>query len=318
MKKGRGSGMQGQNDPESRGPRWQHLLPEFAPLSAALVQFLFTYAERFNLSAFAYDGDASLLDRIWANVQWERGKVSNYLYPIVQAGRSGALDTRLSIRWFHTAMQAFDPLHEASSRQKFANWQTRGLLRSREFGVPDPNSAAALLLMRALSSQRRGWLPSAIDMEEPWFWVWGQQPEEEAPRMYPWPLPPDLPANTLLWSSWAGAAWLPGWKPIRQDGAIAWARTVQVHGQTLWQLSEAEMVAWDREFLAQVPRVKRENFSLPGLPTAYGNGEEAYLLTRLDALANELLFRLGEQRLYQHLAHYYSQRLPPDDRESAE
>lgn len=299
-----------QNKQESEKTRWQSLLPEFAPLSATLVQFLFEHADRFDLSAIAYDADAPLFDRIWANMQWERGKVYSYLSPIVLAGRAGTLDTRLSLRWFHTAMQGFDPLHEASSRQKFANWQTRGLLRSREFGIPEPNSAAALLLMRALSSQRRGWLPSSIDVEDPWFWVWGQQPGEKTPQMYPWPLPADLPANTLLWSSWAGVAWLPGWKAIRQDGAIAWAGTIHLHGQTLWQLSETEMAAWDREFVLQAPHIQREHFSLPGLQTAYGNGEEVYTLTRRDAQATELLFRLGEPRLYQHLTHYYSQRLP--------
>lgn len=293
--------------------RWQTLLPEFAPLPRAFVQYLFTHPERFNFSEFSYDADSSLFDRVWANTQFARGNVFGYVLAVVLAERSGALNDRLSISWFHKAMKGFDPLHEDSSRAKFTNWQTRGLLRTREFGVPEPNSASSLLMMRSLSSQRRSWLPSEIEANEPWFWVWGKGPTDEVQQMYPLPLQADIPPNTLLWTSWAGAAWLPGWKGVQQFGAIAWAGTLQLRGQTLWHLSEGELAAWDQQFVENAHLGIRQRAALPGFHMVYGIDDESYMLTRLDALADELLLRIGEPLLYQHLEHYYSKRLPPHD-----
>ncbi|MEO7020570.1 MAG: hypothetical protein ABI234_10510 [Ktedonobacteraceae bacterium] len=300
------------NDQHYHQPHWQKLLPEFAPLPHSFVEYLFTHPERFDLSAFSYDPDASLFDRVWANIQMMRGNVFGYVLSVVLAERSGALDTRLSISWFHKAMKGFDPLHEESSRATFTNWQTRGLLRTQEFGVPEPNSASSLLMMRSLSSQRRSWLPRSMDSHEPWFWVWGKGPTDETPQVYQIPLQADLPPHTLLWTSWGGAAWLPGWKSVRQVGAIAWAGTMPFRGQTLWHLSAEELAAWDHGFVENAQLGIQPHTALPGLHMAYGVNNESYRLARLNTLADELLSRVGEPLLYQHLERYYSRRLPPN------
>jgi hypothetical protein len=287
---------------------WEDLLPEFAPLPAPFVKLLFTNPERFHFSDFFSGPNASFLDRFWTNIQGLRGDVFGYVHTAVQAERSGALDTQLSIAWFLNAVKAFDLLHHDASRQKAANWQERHLLRTRSFGVPEPNSASALLMMRALSSQRRHWLPSLLDSDEPWFWVWGQQPGETEPRMYPFPLPSHIPANTLLWTSWPGAAWLPGWHMVREYGALAWAKTVQVRGQTFWHLSVEDLAAWDRDFVERSQLERQPPTALPGLQAAYGLNKEPYVMAKLHAAADHLLFELGEARLFETLTYYYSKR----------
>lgn len=291
--------------------RWEELLPEFAPLPAPFVRMFFANPERFNFSDFSYDPDASFFDRVWTSIQGQRGNVFGYVHTVVQAERSGALDHQLSIAWFLNAVKAFDLLHHDASRQKTANWQERNLLRTRSFGVPEPNSASALLIMRALSPQRRHWLPSSLDPDEPWFWVWGQQPGETTPRMYSFPLPPEIPANTLLWTSWPGAAWLPGWQMVREYGAISWAKMTQVRGQTFWGLSAKELAAWDQDFVERSQLERQPPTALPGLQAAYGLNQEPYMMAKLHAVADHLLFKLGEGFLFSSLERYYSKRMFP-------
>jgi len=182
-------------------------------------------------------------------------------------------------------------------------------LRSRGFGIPEPNSVAALLIMRALSPRQRDWLPGSMREDEPWFWVWGQGPAEEKPQMYPFPLPVHLAPHTLLWTTWGGAAWLDGWKGIRQYGAIAWASTIPFRSQTWWHLSAEHLAAWDRDFVEHAHLNGKHPLSLPGFPRT-SLDEDRYDLIRLHTLADELLVRIGEPFLYQHLERYYSQRVP--------
>lgn len=310
--KGNGQNRMHMSDNHRDEQRWKGLLPEFAPLPAPFVHLLFEYPDRFDFTAFPYNPQAPLFERLWVNTHTSRSNVFCYVLSVVLAERSGALDNRLSITWFHKAMERFDPLHQVSSRAKVTNWQTRKLLRTREFGVPEPNSASAALIMRSLSSWRRAWLPSEMDAGEPWFWVWGQQPGETEPRMYPLPLPPQTPANTLLWSSWPGAGWLPGWQMVREYGAISWAKTIQVRGQTLWNLSADEMAAWDADFVKKRQLDRQPPTALPGLQAAYGIDNEPYMLAKLHAAADDLLFLHGEALLFQTLERYYAKRLPPD------
>lgn len=292
-----------------RKERWQHVLPEFAPLSFPLVKFLFAHSEKFDFVKFSYNENDTLFDQIWANTQITRGNVLGYVHPVMLAPTRAALDARLSITWFSKALQGFDPLHRYPPRQTIANWQTRNLLRTRGFGVPEPNSASALLVMRALSSLGRDWLPGDIEQKEPWFWVWGQKPGQVKPEIYPWPLPDNLDANIALYTTWRGAAWLPGWKSVRHYGAIAWSKTAQCRNHLCWNLSEAEMAAWDNDFVEGTHLIEQP-LSLPGFSMVQLENDE-YDLLRLHALADELLSRIGEPLLYSHLKRFYSQRLLP-------
>ncbi len=298
------------------GQRWQAFLPEFAPLPGAFVNLLFDHSERFNFAAFPSDPEAPLFDRIWAETQIMRGHVFGHVHSVVLAERSGALDDRLSISWFQKALKGFDPLHKEakdsldSLRSKVSNWQMRRLLRTQEFGVPEPNSASAVLMMRALSSWRRAWMPSEMGADEPWFWVWGQEPGKPEPQMYALPLPAETPPNTLLWTSWPGAAWLPGWQIISPYGALAWAKTVQFRGHTLWDLSMEELAAWDQPFVEGLQLERHIHISLPGLQAAYGLNDEPYQLARRHAIADALLFKRGEPLLFTSLQQYYAKRVP--------
>jgi hypothetical protein len=63
------------------------------------------------------------------------------------------------------------------------------------------------------------------------------------PKQYPWPLSDGmkLDPETLLYTTWRGAAWLRGWKGVRHYGAIAWPETIQCRDFLCWHLSEVTL-----------------------------------------------------------------------------
>ena len=125
-----------------------------------------------------------------------------------------------------TASQFLDLLRDVSpptarpNTALLSNWRGRGLIQASRHGYLEPQRAAAVLLARRLlPTATRNWLPDEMTPREPIWWCW-RQDEPTAPiTTCPVPLPTDLPASTLLWVPWIGAAWLPDWAPLAR-GAL--------------------------------------------------------------------------------------------------
>jgi hypothetical protein len=307
---------------------WLHLLPEFAPLPQSFVDHLIHNPQRvrFERARFRHDPTQaqSDLNQLWAVIQLAREPVLIYLDPFVfQTPRHRPTD--LSVGWIRTHFPIFDdaPLDSKAkipSRSTIGDWQSKQLLRNKRYGAFEENSVAALLMMRYLFHTRRDWLPVSQKEEEARFWVWGLAPQDLHPQCYPYPLPAGIAANTLLWSSWPGVSWEPGWRRVDHRGAIAWAKTLQFpeRGQWYWDLSEADLNAWDlsltRTTLEAVDAVKADLF--PGFPL--GNPSNAQpcqddQIFLFHTLADLILVRYGTRILQRALTHYYTASVPPQD-----
>jgi hypothetical protein len=120
-------------------------------------------------------------------------------------------------------LAANSPSKRSIPLQTISSWHKRGLLRYRQWGNPDFDNAAALLIMRLLLSKTRGWLPSEMAADEPCWWCWRQDAPDAPVVACPVPLPDDLPPSSLLWTPWSGAAWNRSWVGIGEYGALRWA-----------------------------------------------------------------------------------------------
>lgn len=300
---------------EEVSSRW---IAEFAPLSKPHLLLLLRQDPKLVLtptfSSLPQLGQSEAerwLYQLWARFVEVRNTVYSYTAPFVLAeGATG--EQRLTTPWLQEAIRENDPLyHLGDDPAQFTPetttmtlWRDRGLIRG-DWNKPDGNWAAATLIMRAMITKRRRWLPSCIPEEEPWFWVWSIGPDDQEPMPCPVPLR-DPPRNRLLYSPWPLTGILPGWKLIHKRGAFRWSRGGMVNGRFLWDLTLAEMFAWGVPLgldSAQLEELQQPFGKLPTLSTA-----EKKLNERQDlhATADQLLSTIGKGRLSAHLKRYYS------------
>jgi len=182
-------------------------------------------------------------------------------------------------------LTANSPSRRPIPLQTISAWHKRGLLRYRQWGNPDFDNAAALLITRLLHPQARGWLPSEMAADEPSWWCWRQDAPDTPVAACPVPLPDDLPPSSLLWTPWSGAAWDRSWVGIGEWGAIRWASTGKETPDRRFSL---EMLArWD---------IRCASLYEP-FPPMFGflaNDANDTLLAHLATLA---LYRLASHRL---------------------
>jgi hypothetical protein len=222
-----------------------------------------------------------------------RSAVATYMEPIVlaeQANRRGRQAVRsqapnIDTGWLLASLAHSSPTRRRIPLPTLSDWHKRGLLRYRSWGYPDVHSAAALLLMRMLCPQARGWLPSTMAEEEPQWWCWRQDGPEHPVLPCPYPLPPDLPDAALLWTHWRGAAWDEDWVPIGNRGAIRWA-TLKPGARQCWKLSLEQLALWDATVKA---------LHLPLSWSSYGGKETEEQFVHV--LATTALYRLAQGRL---------------------
>lgn len=291
-----------------------HWIAEFAPLSKPHLLFFLQQDPQSISSLFAPAYTArspqEQLDWLWGTFVRTREIVYTYLAPFALA-ESAQGSVHLTTNWLQMAIRSTDPLsHLRSTPADFVPelptmslWKERGLIRG-EWNRPESNSAAALLMMRAMLLKRRRWLPSQIAPEEPWFWVWSLGPHDSEPVPCPIPLE-HPPRNRLLFSPWPLVGTLPGWKLIHKRGAYRWSNEISLNGKQLWDLSVDELRAWNIPLdleLEQLAQLQRPYGKLPALTTA-----EQQLLEReyLHPFAEKLLATVGNARLNTHLERYY-------------
>ena len=139
------------------------------------------------------------------------------------------------------------------SAQALHRWRESGAIVYRVDNEPDTDNGAAVIVLRRLIPQReRGWLPSPPRGEpfanyfsgQPLWWAWRQDSPTSPIVPCPVPLPRNIPASSLLWTDWLGAAWKPAWLRIGHLGCCRWAGTLTQDGEMLWALTEEELEGW--------------------------------------------------------------------------
>jgi hypothetical protein len=238
------------------------LLPSLAPLCVPMVKKLAETTE-----------DVEKLQNV---VRERRSSIFTYMFPYVRSemmavshdvAAADLKEHRVTQQWLAKSIQMSDPKKRHVSYRTLNSWSTeRGLLRLREWGRPEFQSAAALLIMRLSSSLKSGWLPSSIAPDEPAFWIWMQTDPSSPPVPVPLPLNEEgyqrFPVATLFWSEWPGAGWLDGWLSIGAFGAIRWAG----RRDQRWTLSQQDILRWmptlpyatfSHQFIADLERDQR-------------------------------------------------------------
>ena len=233
------------------------------------------------------------LSMIAQQVNLHRLLVATYMQPFVGAEQLHRTN-RQSVRsqgnnidtgWLIASLAQNSPGKRRIPLPTLSDWHTRHLLRYRAWGYPDFQSAAAVLLMRMLCPQPRGWLPSMMAEQEPQWWCWRQDGPDQPRTLCPYPLPDDVPDAALLWTPWSGAAWDGEWIPIGTQGAIRWG-TVTPGNSKRWRMSLQQLSCWDAEVIA---------LHKPFPPSGYGGKEAEEQFVHV--LATAALYRLAQRRL---------------------
>lgn len=291
---------------------WKPHIANLAPLSDAFVAHIFAYPKAVNLPSYGRQEPPRFFDQVWHQIQQARRMVSHFLVPVVAAETRTAQD-RLTPDWFMRNFAIYSGSDTRLPRTTVQEWINKHLLRSTKHSRLEPNSVAALYMMRYLfePGQRR-WMPKWQNPDAPWFYVWGIRPDETIPRMYPYPLREQ--SNMLYWTQFLGPSWLPGWIAVPGIGSLAWGKTIGHGGQWYWNLTEEEMSLWDNSLIRATNVKHRLELLSPVFERHQGfnDAREHYRITRLHQLANMLLVHIGEPILAGHMQHYFGGDRPPD------
>jgi hypothetical protein len=228
-------------------------MPQLAPLPIPMAEHLLKQRRRLLkkvVRTISQDelekGALALLEK---NVQEKRQAVYVLMDPLVQT-ENVSREIALSTSWIMQALTAHTPENRFVPSQTLSLWRERHLLRYREWGHPDPDNTAALLLARMVDERMRNWLPTTIEEDEPAWWCWRQDTPEMPFVPCPVPLPTNLSPSTLLWTPWTGASWDPHWLKIGELGAIRWAGAVGEKQHVRWTISQQDLQVWDAEAAA--------------------------------------------------------------------
>jgi hypothetical protein len=274
---------------DDQTPLLQSLYPLYAPLPVPMVEHLLIRLMR----AKRASSPSMAWDVLRNEVQEKREMAFFSMDPFVQPRslqrerhipREGAYSTA----WLLQTLTNHTPDKVPILQDTLSKWHKRGLVRYREHGVPDYDSAAALFLVRMIDRGERNFLPSRIKDEEPYWWCWRQDTPTAPVIPCPVPLPPSLPPSALLWTDWAGASWSAPWVKIGASrGAIRWAGVMKIRQeQERWALTTADLTRWDQEAAAL----------LNGLPLLDEANQKIEELERMHDVATSVLRRLAAQR----------------------
>jgi hypothetical protein len=164
-------------------------------------------------------------------IQDEQTKVFELLTPVLEAGE-------LTRRWLRNELEKYLPEKGIAYLERLREWHRENLLLYTEQGEPEPNSTAALLIMRRLDRRRkRGWLPPHGLPTPQSFVCWRHDDPKLPPIPYELPLmltesapdssiykhrPEPSPRPYILYTPWKGASWDdPSWI-VFEEGTARW------------------------------------------------------------------------------------------------
>jgi hypothetical protein len=180
--------------------------------------------------------------------------------------------------------------------QTLHNWTTRNIVHSREWGHPELQSSARLLIYamsvmeatgaKSLDDMRKRWrptqvapywIPSEIESSEPECWIWMQTDPDEEPCEIALPSEGEYQQGAFYWSQWPGLGWLPGWREVGAFGAARWGG----------QLTREDIRRW----YPALPQVK--------FPYRWGGkwGNRELETNQINTSSEEALYFLAKERL---------------------
>ncbi|GEM_PF-2665040 len=193
-----------------------HLYADVAPLSAPLANHLYRYWQRHK------SRETDTLYEMIKEVREKQRHVYFYLDSYVRNNeRPAPRELRFTTELVRKTMGLYTPDKQPIPPKTFSHWLAAGFLRMRSKGYPEPDSAAALVLLRMLM-ETKALLPESMDPAETW-WCYAQAGPADGVACVPLSAVSSLPSYTLLWTGWAGAAWdqQQHWLPIGDGfGAI--------------------------------------------------------------------------------------------------
>jgi hypothetical protein len=262
------------------------MYPLFAPLPGPFIEHLvhsmLQRNETFSLPEAIDRALLELREKRWVSYQFMNPFVRMYL----KGGIKGSIES-FSTAWFLNNLSINSPGKKKVPQANLTWWQKQGLLRYREHGIPEPDSAAAFYINRLiLIEKRKGFLPSQMTDSEPDWWCWKQCHPQSVPEPCPVPLPPDLEKGTLLWTQWAGASWNKSWLLCGRDsGAIRFAGVTRspMDGNVRWHVSAEDLAGWEPKVVSL----------LDDLPEEKSIERQEWI----HSLATHVLQRLAEVRL---------------------
>lgn len=301
---------------------WKPHIANFAPLSEAFIAHIFEHWNAIRLPSYGGRQEPPpLFDQIWQQIQQVRKSVSRLLSVAITAENVTSED-RITPNWFRRNFAVYAGTDARLPRTTVQEWTNKHLLRSIKHGRLEPNSVAAVYMIRDLFRPEKPdeqkvykqWKPKYQSPDDPWFYVWGIGPDEKIPRMYPYPLREC--ANRMYWTHWLGASWrVPGWVSVPGVGSLAWGKIVQHASGWYWDMSEEDMSQWDASFVRSLSVKQRQAMLAPILqkhPQGLGDAEDHYRITRMHRMAQVLLEQLGEPILAGHMLHYFQNDRPPN------
>lgn len=263
------------------------LLPALAPLSESMVHQAFLTQEgkqaQAGLSTLLTQEASSTISLPWKRLYQRFRPASQEAYTLTQqALHDGAYSTR----WMITELSKRYPAKgKPISSETISRWRSTGLLRYHKDDYPEPDRAIAMLILRSLTVEKlHAWTPKTPVQGSFWeeaLWTCWRQDTPTSPVLpCPVPLPADLPAHALLWTSYQGASLnAPLWLRIGHLGCCRWARVKDVQGTRIWEMSEQDLQMWGID------------------TTMYRNELASDMSLTLHMLANLGLLRLATERL---------------------
>lgn len=213
------------------------MLAALAPLSRPMMDHLLVRMARKQPQL----PEVSHWDTLLEQVDLKRRDAFFYMDSYILSQRD---DPHITTAWLLETLSIYSPGLRRVPTSNISHWAGRGLLRIPTHGRPEANSAAALLIARMLDPGERNFLPEEVAEEEPHWWCFAQSLDRSV-FTCPIPLPHDLPASTLLWTPWAGAAWDPYWLKVGEDlGAIRFAGVTLHRGHVEWQVTQRDLEQW--------------------------------------------------------------------------
>ncbi len=157
----------------------------------------------------------------------EQQQVFALMDPIVSAGK-------LTRKWLLDQLSKYVPDNQLVYPDRLREWHRDNLLLYTEQGQLEPQSTAAILVMRRLDHRQKGWLPRQLPTPRSFFcWRRDASNLEAVPYELPLvsieghpsvvkPSPATGPAPYVLWTTWKGAAWRDDAWLVYDTGAIRW------------------------------------------------------------------------------------------------
>ncbi len=255
------------------------LYAEVAPLPVPMAQHLY--------STFLKSLDPSLDDPSFflETFQEKRRSVYAYMDSFVR-NRDGQLPhhLRYTTQWLRENLGQYAPDKQPIPPKTFNHWVKNGFIRNTRKGQPTPDSGAAVYIMRMMIKGTKLLYDSLPADVAPWV-CFAQDAPDKQPYCVPITGIEQLSrAATLLWTSWAGAAWDPHWMPLsnvlegKYFGAIRFAHAETLHDETYYRVSQEEILSW-----------------LPGYASQFGPGP--FTVDKLQRLARVALTDLAVGRV---------------------